>query len=167
MWYNHITIVMSLQRTIAMENFGQLVVEGIRDNIRNKRVTPFGSVESTGNAANSLFYKVVGGKLIIGSSWAYITVLEDGRRPGKYPPLEVVEQWIDDKPVLGDIGKKSLAFLIARSISEKGSILYQQGGHSGILSDYINRETITNKLTRPLAKAIAQDIGAVLFKGKV
>lgn len=156
--------MLTLSSYFIIENFAQQIVAGIKDNIRNKQVTPFGSVHTTGHAEDSIFYRIEENRLLIGSTWAYITVLEDGRKPGKFAPPEVIEKWIDDKPVTSDIPKKSLAFLINRSLKEKGSLIYRQGGKSGILSDYINQEYVHKYLTLPLKKAFIDDVTKILFK---
>jgi hypothetical protein len=153
-----------LSSLLLIEQFAQAVIEGIKNNIRNKQVTPYGSMHSTGHAEDSLFYKITDNRLIIGSTWAYITVLEDGRKPGTFAPPEVIEKWIEDKPVLADISKRSLAFLINRSLKENGSLIYQQGGHSGILSDYINQDYVHKHLTVPLRDAVIDEISSILFK---
>lgn len=147
-----------------MEDFAQRVIKGIQDNIKNKSVTPFGSQHSTGSAEKSLFYKIDGNNLIIGSTWAYITVLEDGRKPGKFAPPEVIEKWLDDKPVLSDISKKSLAYLINKKLKEKGSLIYQQGGNSGVLSDYINIDYIHDNFTLPIKDVLINEVTQLLFK---
>lgn len=148
----------------VIEEFAIALIEGIKQNIRNKQVTPFGSMHSTGHAEDSLFYRITDNRLIIGSTWAYITVLEDGRRPGKFAPPEVIEKWLDDKPVSASISKKSLAYLINRSLKENGSLLWQQGGNSGVLSDYINAEYVHEHLTKPLKQAAIDEVTSILFK---
>ena len=51
--------------------------------------------------------------------WYYI---ENGRRPGKRPPIASIEKWIDDRRLtLNGISKQSLAFLIARKIGREGT----------------------------------------------
>ena len=56
--------------------------------------------------------------------WWYV---ENGRGPGKMPPISDIEEWIDVKPIVRDSrnGKvpttKQLAYVIARSIGEKGT----------------------------------------------
>ncbi len=146
-----------------IENFAIALIDGIKDNIRNKQVTPFGAAHSTGHAEDSLFYRITEDSLIIGSTWAYITVLEDGRKPGKFAPPEVIEQWLEDKPILSDISKKSLAFLINRSLKEHGSKIWQNGGKSGILSDYTNREYIHSNLTLPMKDLLVGQLSRLLF----
>lgn len=56
--------------------------------------------------------------------WKYV---EDGRKSGKYPPLEAIKQWINIKPILprplanGKLPTTNqLAFLIGRKIATKG-----------------------------------------------
>lgn len=155
-----------------MEDFAQRLINGIQDNIRNKQVTPFGAPHSTGDAEKSLFYRITDNRLIVGSTWAFITVLEDGRKPGKFAPPEVIEGWLDDKPVAysgnSDFGKalskQSLGYLINRKLKEDGSILWQQGGHSGILSDYINLEYIHNNFTLPIKDVLINEVTQILFQ---
>jgi hypothetical protein len=164
--------VLVLSSFILLETFAQGLIKAIQDNIRNKQVTPYGSVHSTGHAENSLFYRIDANRLVIGSTWAYITVLEDGRKPGKFAPPEVIEKWIEDKPIPvsensnfeGAISKKSLAYLINKKLKEEGSLLYRQGGNSGILSSVINQEYIHKNLTGALQKEIAKEVSSILFK---
>jgi hypothetical protein len=153
-----------LSSLLVIEAFAIAVLEGIKNNIRNKQVTPYGSMHTTGHAEDSLFYRIEENRLIIGSTWAYITVLEDGRKPGKFAPPQVIEKWIDDKPLGTDISRKSLAYLINRSISEKGSLLYRQGGKSGVLSDTLNRDFVHQHLTIPLKDAVIDEVTNILFK---
>lgn len=153
-----------LSSFILLETFAETLIKGIQENIRNKKVTTHGAMHTTGAAEKSLFYRIDANRLIIGSTWEYITVLEDGRKPGKFAPPEVVENWIEDKPVLSDISKKSLAFLINRSLKEKGSLLYRQGGNSGVLSDYINQDYVHKHLTEPFQSALVSEISSKLFK---
>ena len=129
-----------------LKGFAERTIEGIRQNIRTKNVTEFGSMNASGKMADSLGYRIDENGLTIFSSEKYFTVLETGRKPGKRPPISVVEQWIKDKPIASDINPKSLAFLIARKIGEKGSLLYRQGGKSGVISDFINNQRIKEDL---------------------
>lgn len=48
--------------------------------------------------------------------------MENGRKPGKFPPIAIIRKWIDDKGIIpyGNISRDSLAFLIARKISREG-----------------------------------------------
>jgi hypothetical protein len=121
-----------------LKNFAEETIAGIKSRIPNV----------TGKSAESLGYLVEGNTLTIFSRLKYFTVLETGRKPGKRPPINVIEQWIKNKPLnLDGISSKSLAFLIARKIGEEGSLLYRQGGNSGVISKSINDQIIKEKLT--------------------
>lgn len=137
--------------TAILTGFAQQTIEGIRNNIKTKQVTKYGAMNASGKMADSLGYRIDSKGLVIFSSEKYFTVIETGRKPGKRPPISAIEQWIKDKPVASDINPRSLAFLIARKIGEEGSLLYRQGGRSGVISDFINdtkiQEDLINLLT--------------------
>jgi hypothetical protein len=119
-----------------LKNFAEEVIKDIKSKIPNV----------TGESAASLGYRIDAQGLTIFSSKKYFTVLETGRKPGKRPPIDVIEQWVRQKPITSDISPRSLAFLIARKIGEEGSLLYRQGGNSGVISDSINEQVIKEKL---------------------
>jgi hypothetical protein len=61
----------------------------------------------------------------------YTQQLEDGRSAGGFPPVDQIEQWIEDKGILAidaDITIKQLAFLIARKIAREGWNRENYGG---------------------------------------
>ena len=150
-----------------VNNFARNVIQGIQYNIRTKNVTKYGAMQSSGQMANSLNYKWDGRRLVIYSNEKYFTVLEDGRKSGKQPPTSVIEKWLDDKPVaLRGISKKSLAFLIARKIGKEGSLLYKQGGKSGVISDFINDQYIKENLTDKLFLATVEEVTNILKDGE-
>jgi len=119
-----------------LTGFAERTIEGIRSRIPNV----------TGKMSQSLGYRIDENGLTIFSSEKYFTVLETGRKPGKMPPISAIEEWVKNKPVASDINPRSLAFLIARKIGEEGSLLYRQGGKSGVISDFINDQKIKEDL---------------------
>lgn len=143
---------MSYVDTIV-NNFAKGVIAGIQNNIRTKNVTQYGAMNTTGQMADSLGYKWDGSSLVIYSTQQYFTVLETGRKPGKQPydktkPYneQPIYKWIKAKGIATDISEKSLAFLISRKIGKEGSLLYRQGGKSGVISDFINDKYIKDNL---------------------
>lgn len=56
---------------------------------------------------------------------AYFQQQIKGRRPGRFPPIKSILEWIDAKGISFDgISKKSLAFVIARKIAKKGTDIF-------------------------------------------
>lgn len=152
---------------LVVREFAEKLIEGIQNNIRDKRVTNYGAMEASGESADSFFWSYDGKRLQIGSKFEWITVLEDGRPPGKRPPAEPIKRWVFNKPIDDfDIPLNSLVFLIQRSIGEKGSLLYQQGGNSGILSDYLNEEYIRTNLFDKLEEMVEDITINILTTGR-
>jgi hypothetical protein len=62
----------------------------------------------------------------------YSQQLETGRKAGRFPPINAIEQWIKDKGIAnriqGEISISSLAFLIARKIARNGWKREEYGG---------------------------------------
>lgn len=77
---------------------------------------------ATGKAANTLIKKVTPNSITI-EGWKYIEVISGGREPGKKaPPVGKIMEWIDAKRGINvkSNRKKSLAFIIAKRIGERG-----------------------------------------------
>lgn len=144
---------------LKLDAFGKQIVDRLKDDIKNKRVTKFGSVNSSGKLADSVRHEVTANGLTI---WAndYIYYLIHGRKPGKFPPKAPILQWIKDKPINSDIKPESLAFLIQRKISKKGTTIFQQGG-SDLLSGITESEFFTNivdELSESLLTEITSEV---------
>lgn len=84
--------------------------------------------------------------------WQYV---EYGRRPGKRPPMDVIEEWINVKPIIPEpVNNKipdtrQLAYLIARKI-----------GRDGIEG----RKPLTNVMYSDAAESMIDDIKSVIAK---
>lgn len=93
--------------------------------------------------------------------------METGRRGGKIPQglRHIIAQWIDDKgisiydPYGGKPNKKKVAFLIARSIQQKGTALKRRGGFDDIYSSVINEEVL--KLADKIRFTAGSDIDSI------
>ena len=87
--------------------------------------------KASGNLINSIRNvdiafqnREITGEISLASYWKYV---EYGRRPGKFPPLQNILDWIKIKPViprpvngLKAPSEKQLAFLISRKIARDG-----------------------------------------------
>lgn len=96
--------------------------------------------------------------------WKYV---EYGRRPGKRPPIDAIEQWIKVKPIVPDPinGKipstRQLAFLISRKIGMEGTKA-QRPLESAMYSD--NMEMLINQLKNEIIGQMKEELGDVLVK---
>ena len=109
----------------VMEEMAIAIRNEYQDNlIRNDRI-------ASGNLLNNIEYEVTRGDFTytiyvkMKDYWYYV---ENGRKAGKWPPIDNILNWIKIKPVLprpNAEGKlptpQQLAFLIARKIGEEGT----------------------------------------------
>ena len=111
----------------AIDEFGRLIVDNYK-----------AELEACGYQDGQLYRTLSYSVKMNSSSWLisisleeYWKYIEYGRRPGKMPPLEVIEKWIDVKEIKPHSmtlksGKTviptppKLPFLIARSIGRRG-----------------------------------------------
>lgn len=84
---------------------------------------------------------------------SYAQQLETGRNAGKFPPINAILKWIDDKNISarlnGEINKNQLAFLIARKIAREG---WNRQGFGGV-------ELISEVVTDERIEKIIQEVG--------
>jgi hypothetical protein len=134
-----------------VKRFAGVVIAGIRAGIGES------GMFNTGKTSESLGFSWDGKELIIYSTFKYITVLEDGRRPGTWAPPGDIQEWVRTKLKITEPKEnKSVAYLVNRSLKENGSLLWQKGGHSGILSNYLNEQYVQENLTNKLATSIVE-----------
>ena len=69
----------------------------------------------------------------------YTEQLVNGRKPGKFPPIEAIKKWVIEKGIAGIMEKakvSSIAFLIARKIAKEGTKYYRDSGTDLVSSVY-------------------------------
>jgi hypothetical protein len=100
----------------------------------------------------------------------YTEQLAFGRRPGKFPPISAIEQWIKDKPINfieTEISISSLAFLIARKIATEGTKYFQQGGtdliQSVVTPERIQRilDSVGNAYIQPIVSGLISQLQSI------
>lgn len=101
-------------------------------------------------SGNSLDGYIVVASFSGGTLWGapYVGTLETGRGPGKIPKglRYTIRDWIEDKGLFSgesESRKKSIAFLIARKIANEGTLLHRQGGQSGVITNAITDERLS------------------------
>lgn len=96
--------------------------------------------------------------------WKYV---EYGRRPGKRPPIDAIEQWVKVKPIIPDPinGRvpttKQLAFLISRKIGMEGTKA-QRPLEKAIYSD--SMELLINQLKNEIVGQLNEQISNEISK---
>lgn len=107
----------------VLQQYGDLIVDTYKQKLVQK------NINSTGQLSNTLNYifedaeGVYDISLDIQDYWKYV---EDGRKAGRFPPVNAIRQWINIKRILpnGNTGKlpsiNQLAYLIGRKIARQG-----------------------------------------------
>lgn len=156
---------MNLEAQLIWRSAANKTIAQLQQNIREKQVTQYGAMDNTGEAALSLNYRWVSEKRIQiysdmpGREFNYIMTLETGRGPGKMPPTGPILEWINERNITpNDISPKSLAFLIARKIGLEGTLVFRNGGNTGIISEVQSEEWILENFIKPLEKFFVQKI---------
>lgn len=138
----------------VLNSFGRLLVEEYKDSLIRNEV----------NASDKLFKSV---KYLFKSDNRYLEIdlelenyywyVENGRKAGKFPPIQKIEDWIKIKPVLPYRDKNGklptlnqLTYLIGRKIKEKGI----QGKH--LLQKSVDE--IYKEIEDRLVDALAEDL---------
>lgn len=134
----------------------QQLLEQYKESLREHRAS--GRLQDTATAVINITNSVFQVSFLLEDYWKYV---EYGRKAGKQPPIEAIEQWIRVKHVVPrTLGKvpttKQLAHLISRSIGEKGI------KSSNILSNTIKNskmiEFIKSEITKQLKEEINKEI---------
>lgn len=90
-----------------------------------------------------------------------------GRRAGKQPPIQAIEDWINAKgitPIEANMTTSTLAFLIARKIAERGT---DPAKHLKVYSQVVTPERIDqilNKIQQLNANAFITEIVGYITK---
>ena len=144
----------------VMEEMAIAIRNEYQDNlIRNDRI-------ASGDLLNNIEYEITRGDFTytiyvkMKDYWYYV---ENGRRAGKWPPIQNILDWIKIKPVLPRPNAKGklptpqqLAFLIARKIGEEGT--------EGTQDLRKATDTIWDTFEDRLYEAIDEDVDAAFIQ---
>jgi hypothetical protein len=116
-------------------------------------------MRTTGQAQASLRVQVVQeGNVLVGRIWGeqYIGALEYGRKPGKMPPVSMLEEWVINKGLASGDDARSMAWAIAIKIAREGTSWLQKAP-TGVLSNWINEE-VYREIGNAVFGVIADDL---------
>lgn len=113
---------------------------------------------ATGKLFNSIEYKLTVTEssiklyFVAADYWIFI---EEGRSPGRMPPVDVIEHWMVNKKIPGG---KSTAYKIARSIGMNGTMA----------NPYLRqiKQELVNNFKDDIEKALSKDVKIELNKIK-
>ena len=143
----------------AIEILGEELVNKLREALRNA------NKNSSGNLIKSVDYKIIkqADETILQILAAdYLEYVDEGRKPGKFPPLKALDKWIVRRGIAPRdkkgkfISRASVKFLIARSI-----------GKNGIKGIHVVRKTIEevySKKQELITEAVSTDIETMIDK---
>jgi hypothetical protein len=142
--------------------FGDAIVADLRQSI------DVSGIRASGNLQNSLRWDLTDKEFILwGAPYAFTA--EFGRGPSQTSGGDLraqIRKWIDEKPIIPDgITKDSLAYVITRSIHNKGTLLFDESRPdyygrtkpTDILNGVINDGRV-NKLQQDLTTSIVKAI---------
>lgn len=156
--------------------YGAELLTACREQIATLQVTGFGAVNASGRTAAAMRAEVsetaTGYRLQLFAPGSILTLIY-GRKPGKMPPLLSIELWMADKGIVPrpdkngkSISTRSLAFLIARKIKNKGNTVYIQGPPSKLFADILNADevgaAIKSRIVPLLVEQIRSQVGEAL-----
>ena len=106
-----------------LDDIGNEVVDHLRQSLQDK------GKDATGALSSSIGYTITegpSGLTLNITSLDYLKNVNDGRKPGKMPPPSKIVPWVKARGIKmtsksgGIVSTDSMAFIIARSIGEKG-----------------------------------------------
>ena len=132
--------------------YGAELLTACREQMASLPVTRFGPVNASRRTSDALRSEVTanpGGYRLQLIAPSTILTLIYGRRPGKFPNLLAIEQWIEDKGIVPrpdkngkSLSTKSLAYLIGRKIANSGNTVFTQGPPSKLFSDVLSAANV-------------------------
>ena len=107
-------------------------------------------INDTGAARDSISCQVDGNTLKI-DGLLRVVVLITGRKAGKFPPIDQIEDWVIRKLGVPIEQSRGVAFAIAKKIAEQGTRIYR-GEAKGL-----KIQLILNELNEDIAKMISEE----------
>lgn len=142
-----------------LQQFGDQVITDVKEAaIQQGRVASHRAENELRSDVTDSSLDVIDGAGYVNWGW------EEGRGPGGRPPTSKIAQWIRDKRLpIPENRINSVAFVIARKIGEQGSLLFRQGGRSGVLSATITTQRVSS-LSSTFATKYLNEVTSEILK---
>ena len=148
--------------------YGAELLTACREQLATLSVTRFGPVNASGRTSAALRAEVSetpnGYRLQLFAPSSILTLVY-GRKPGKFPNLTAIEQWITDKGIVPhpdkngkSISTKSLAYLIGRKIANSGNTVFQQGPPSKLFADILRAPNVSAAIKSRILPLLVADV---------
>ena len=142
-----------------MQSFAEETKRLMIKGITSKKVytgTPFGPVNSSGRLAASVEIKQTESGFQI---WAndYILGLIHGVKPSESKAtVSNISTWIEEKPIISNIPKETLAGMIVKAQQKKGNMIWRiyQGANSGLITEALDDERFNSFVDLLASKAV-------------
>lgn len=113
------------------------VCEELKADIREKPVTQYGAFYASGRLEASIRYEVTVSEIAIFGE-DYYKAGEQGNPQGTRVSPAKIREWLKHKNIAY---KKGLEYAISNSIFQKGTVIFRQGGNTGLFSDTIGKDS--------------------------
>lgn len=115
----------------------------MKNSLVDEVMKEMGEHTSTGELENSVIGIADDRRIQIRSNIYGDIVLEYGRRPGKFPPVEPLERWAMQRGM-----ERGMGYVIARNIARRGTKKFRQGGPKQIsdIEDRFNRDIMPRRM---------------------
>ena len=136
----------------VLNNYGRRVIDLYRSNLSNSGHNATGKLSSTASFNVEVSSEDINVTIHLEDYYKYI---EEGRRPGSFPPVDAILSWIQAKHIMPrEINGKlpteqQLAFLIGRKIAEQGI----EGTHDLATAE----DTAKSEFEEAIREALKQD----------
>lgn len=145
-----------------IEDFGNRLIKNIRSNyLKDNR-------KASGKFGNDLNYTIIeqekGYDLIIKSS-SYSQAMLYGRKPGGYPPIQAIKDWMAFKNIKPDdpnISQNELAYMIRNKIASKGTLAPNKHNDGKLVeksfTDDMRSELVKNVISFTIKKNMNKNV---------
>ena len=152
--------------------YGAELLTACREQMANLPVTRFGPVNASRRTSDALRSEVTansGGYRLQLIAPSTILTLIYGRRPGKFPNLLAIEQWIEDKGIVPrpdkngkSLSTKSLAYLIGRKIKNEGNEVWKAGPPSPLFSSILSATEVSAAIKARIIPLLVEQVRSAI-----